>query len=565
MYKGFYNLHCKPFENTPDPDFLFLSAQHREALSSLLYGIEESKGFILISGSVGTGKTTLVRSFLQQTATEHVIINIINPKTSFDDVLELLAKKLSLDNALTNQLELLEAMKGKLIELSQSGRRAIILIDEAHLLPESALEEIRLLSNIEHEKEKLIQIVLVGQNEIYDLLEREKQKSLKQRIVINRQLTPLNAEETNGYIAYRLEMAGNNQQIFSRDALRRIWKKSRGTPRLINHICDNALLIGYATESSHISKKIVEEVIQDMEKKPETSSMKPRPWLSNTAYVALAASCLLAFAFFWKGGKQTTPAPENRPTKILSTTTSPQGHGMTATESALQEEISPAPAVDLEQLTASNPGAKHRPPIASPSEDVSAHEVPIKPQEGRKSPAVADTMEESAAPHGKAPEKIILAQKPKPRRLPSTKIQQLKPGDQLFDIAYKNYGTMSETIIDYIQQANGINDINSIYFGQWIRLPQLTLGDLISKTANNRYHIHYASFYSEVSALAVSKTLKHEGEDVNIQESTTGDNTIYRVYVGDFPDRKAAKNKLETLDLKYLRFLNGTTSLAFNK
>jgi len=255
MYTERYNLHHRPFENTPDPQFLFLSGSHRETLSTLIYGIQSAKGFILVSGDVGTGKTTLIYAFLRQIESSNIVLHIVNPKTNFDDLILVLAKKLDINPEGKNSLDLIDTIKEELIELNRQEKRAVIIIDEAHLLSENALEDIRILSNIETEKQKLIQIIIVGQNEIHTKLNRESQKALKQRIVLNRKLKPFTKKSCFEYISHRLEIAGNDSRIFNKSALNKIWKKSRGIPRLINQICDNALLIGFALDQSIINKK----------------------------------------------------------------------------------------------------------------------------------------------------------------------------------------------------------------------------------------------------------------------------------------------------------------------
>ena len=185
--------------------------------------------------------------------------------TNFNYIVQRLAQKLDVELDGGNQPHNLEKLRLKLEEFNLKGGRAVILIDEAHLLSAEALEEIRLLSNLETEKIKLIQIVLVGQNEIYHHLEQEKLRSLKQRIVINRQLSPLGRDETFKYIEHRLKVADRDLALFDQGALKLIWQHSRGTPRLINRLCDNALLIGFAVEARTIGKKIIKEVVSDLD------------------------------------------------------------------------------------------------------------------------------------------------------------------------------------------------------------------------------------------------------------------------------------------------------------
>ena len=328
MYTDYYALNCKPFENTPDPRFLFLSTQHREVLSSLIYGIDSAKGFILVAGDIGTGKTTLIHCLLREISSSHIIINIVNPRSTFNDLVDNLSKRLGIESQGRDALERSDNLCQALTAQDKAGKRVILIIDEAHLLSDEALEDIRLLSNIETDRRKLIQIILAGQTEIFQTLARESQKSLKQRIVLNRQLEPLDVKETEGYIRHRLKVAGNDGNLFSSHALNLIKKKSRGTPRVINQICDNALLIGYAMEARTIGAKIIQEVIKDMDSghvphgsNQSLSFLKPR-WAG-----AAAAICLLIFSTaYFLAAKPTEPHrttfseidPAGRQAEVLS-------------------------------------------------------------------------------------------------------------------------------------------------------------------------------------------------------------------------------------------------------
>jgi general secretion pathway protein A len=269
MYTQYYGLTRKPFENTPDPDFLYLSENHREVLASLVYGVNSAKGLILAMGDVGTGKTTLINALQKKLDPSYIILRITNPRlvsgrSTFTNILEYFAGELGLLSDTTNNRDLIEAVTDELETLDRSGRRAVLIIDEAHLLSEESLHDIRLLSNIENEKTKLIQILLIGQNELNSKLQEDSLKALKQRFNITRRLMPLDKSETTNYIMHRLRVAGGDSQIFDKKALSLIFKKSSGVPRLINQICDSSLLIGYAVEAHSIGSRVVKEVINDM-------------------------------------------------------------------------------------------------------------------------------------------------------------------------------------------------------------------------------------------------------------------------------------------------------------
>ena len=266
MYEKYYRLKKSPFENTPDPDFLFLSKNHREVLASLRYAVNEAKGFVLVTGDIGTGKTTLIQALIKQLDRSFIVVSITNPRATFDEILRHFGKRLGIPDRKAGILETFEAIQHRLELLHERvGKHAVLIIDEAHLLSDKALENIRLISNIENQRRKLVQIILVGQNELNIKLQKDSLRPLKQRLVVTRRLLPLSRAETTQYILHRLSVAGRRSQIFEKNALTLIWRKSKGIPRVINQLCDNSLLIGYAIGSNSISAKIVREVIQDKE------------------------------------------------------------------------------------------------------------------------------------------------------------------------------------------------------------------------------------------------------------------------------------------------------------
>ncbi len=293
MYTKYYGLTRKPFENTPDPHFLFLSKNHREVLAALTYGINAAKGFVFVVGDIGTGKTTLIHALIKELAPSFIVLNIINPRATFNDILEYLAKNVGVTFEKAGAPDTMEAIRNSLGALQARDRRAVLLIDEAHLLSDEALEDIRLISNIENEEKKLIQIVLIGQNELNDKLQKDSLKPLKQRLGLARRLLPLDRKETEEYILHRLRIAGGESQLFEKKALSLIWKKSRGIPRLINQICDNAMLIGYAVETRSIGGKILKEVIGDMDSVHKAKPYGPSLFLRRIKWIGLAAVAVL--------------------------------------------------------------------------------------------------------------------------------------------------------------------------------------------------------------------------------------------------------------------------------
>jgi general secretion pathway protein A len=267
MYKAFYKLTRNPFEITPDPTFLFPTRRHNEGLASLYYGVKRRKGFVVMTGEVGTGKTLLVRCLLQLLKRDNVAYAyVFNSKLSPLDFLQYIAGDLGLVTSGKSKSDLLLELGAYLIGRHQKTLTTVLVVDEAHHLSVDVLEEIRLLTNLETAQEKLLQILLVGQPELDEKLDSFELRQLKQRIALRCQLEPLDQEETKGYIQRRLQLAGANSHagvMFSNDAITAIYRQSRGIPRLINTVCENALVTAYAKQASIVSPDIIEEVAAD--------------------------------------------------------------------------------------------------------------------------------------------------------------------------------------------------------------------------------------------------------------------------------------------------------------
>lgn len=269
MYTKFFGLREKPFNVTPDPHFLFYSKKHKEAFSYLIYGIQERKGFLEITGEIGTGKTTLCRAFLNQLDKETKTAFILNSNLSALQFLQAIVEEFGIRPAKRDKGTLLSELNKFLIEQFSLGCNVVLIIDEAQNLRASLLEQIRMLSNLETEKEKLFQIVLVGQPQLRDKLNSPNLKQLRQRIGIRYHILPLDREETEQYIDHRLTVAGNNNSIsFTKDAIDEIYSYSEGVPRLINIVCDKSLLLGYVLETKVITGNIVEKSIMEIEGVP---------------------------------------------------------------------------------------------------------------------------------------------------------------------------------------------------------------------------------------------------------------------------------------------------------
>jgi general secretion pathway protein A len=267
MYKTFYNLQRNPFEITPDPSFLFPTTRHNEALASLYYGVTAHRGFVVLTGEVGTGKTLILRSLLGLLQRRDVAFALIfNPTLSPLEFMRYIALDFGLPVAGKAKDELIHVLNGFLLQRHRKGLTTILVVDEAHHLSREVLEEIRLLTNLETSQQKLLQIILAGQPELDQKLDSHELRQLKQRIALRCHLDPLNAHETREYMRRRLQIAGANGaiQLFSGPAIDAIFSHSRGIPRLINTISENALLAGYAKHAPTITSEIIDDVAHEL-------------------------------------------------------------------------------------------------------------------------------------------------------------------------------------------------------------------------------------------------------------------------------------------------------------
>ena len=272
MYTSFFGFKYKPFQLTPDPEFLFLSRSHKKAMTFLKYGIADNSGFILLTGEIGTGKTTILRSMIKSIPQDVKLARINNTKVSSEQLISMINEDFNIDIKGLDKTQLLSKLSDFLIDQYAQGGRAMIIIDEAQNLSSDLLEEIRLLSNLETDKSKLLQIILVGQPELNLKLGRRELEQLRQRITVSTHISPLIKDEMDSYIKYRLKIAGNENAVtFEEGVMDAIYDFSKGVPRLINIVCDFALLAAFTDGKKILDAELIEEVIQDLvDARPET-------------------------------------------------------------------------------------------------------------------------------------------------------------------------------------------------------------------------------------------------------------------------------------------------------
>jgi len=294
MYLEFYGLKEAPFSITPDPRYVFLSERHRDALAHLLYGIGKggSGGFVQLTGEVGTGKTTICRLLLEQLPENTRVALVLNPKLSPIELLETICEELKLDiSGVKGSLKgLVDTLNTYLLDAYAQGLRVVLIIDEAQNLSAEALEQVRLLTNLETPTQKLLQIILLGQPELRDELGKPELRQLAQRITARYHLTPLDRDEAEAYVRHRLAVAGSVRTPFSRLGLRALYRRSNGIPRVINVIADRALMAGYAREQPTIGERLVDRAAD------ETMPGNTRYWLRRYGRWAAAALIALAIA-----------------------------------------------------------------------------------------------------------------------------------------------------------------------------------------------------------------------------------------------------------------------------
>jgi len=358
MYTSFFGLQEKPFAITPDPRYLYLSERHAEALAHLMYGINEAGGFIQLTGEVGTGKTTVIRSLLEQLPGHADVALILNPRVTPAEFLLTICEELHVhvpDSGQGSTKTLMDLLGRHLLDTHARGRRVVLIVDEAQNLSTETLEQVRLLTNLETATTKLLQIILIGQPELRALLDQPDLRQLAQRITGRYHLNPLSAEESAGYVKHRMRVAGATAEVFTPSALREIHRLSGGIPRVINVICDRALLGAFTQEDHRAGAALVRQAASEVYGRPV-----PAPWLKWTTTAAVAAAVALVGVGTWMylGSRPRTTADEVAaradvtPASAAAAPGAPAGAApAAATPAAVEPQSAPPVAtVSLDQL-----------------------------------------------------------------------------------------------------------------------------------------------------------------------------------------------------------------------
>ena len=493
MYNSYFGFSESPFNVTPDPRFFYTNPVYLEAYANLRYGIEAKKGFIVITGEVGTGKTTLLRKLLHSLENTVHSVFIFNTCLSFPELLQVTLQDLGLAPTSTSKVTMLEQLNDYLIKQLKQSHSVTMLIDEAQDLSDEVLENLRLLSNLETDREKLLQIVLMGQPELERKLDQIRLRQLKQRVALRCRLGPLKDEEVGPYIDFRLRTAGyEGTNLFHHDAVRQIFFYSKGIPRLINIICDNALLISYAESKKLVSADTIKEVARDLRIAPEGQVTKTDNVLAP------------------KTGKQTLNPQisdqigEHKLGRLVSA-----GVG---TLLGILFFVGAASVMDPQNFLN----------MAGRSLEVVKHNLN---QESVPKKA-------NAAVEFKRREQRVLIQY----------------GATIYQIASEVYGTNAVLGMDLIKEFNPqIKNLNWVSAGQELLLPSLTQETLLRPQTDGTYHIIVASFRSRTGADEYIRLLSNQGHPVIITPQRVSDDLLlYRLEIGDLKNLEEANQIWQT-------------------
>ncbi|HOM29806.1 MAG TPA: AAA family ATPase [Deltaproteobacteria bacterium] len=529
MYREHFGLKLKPFSITPDPKFLYMSPQHKEALAHLLYGLKEGSGFVVITGEVGTGKTTILNAFLLKLPPRIPKVVIKNPHIKPENLYYLLGEAIGMPEDKRSRDFL-----GEFEERLKATGGAVLICDEAQGLSFEMLEEIRLLSNLETVHEKLVQIMLLGQQELNDKLNSHQLRQLKQRIGVKYNIPPLDLGETRDYIDHRLRVAGyepKEDPLFTPSAIGEIYRYTRGFPRLINIVCDNVLLAAYSDDLHQVSASLVKKVVSGIEKTYARHASKvpahhirretavPR-WATVTMSILLAVTLASGIALFL---------------------VSPQGRAL------LDGAVSSILSDDKVKTGAhgSMGGAGRRVTVATPGPGAGI-QAPGNETDG----SMPAGLEASDAPgYG---ERTGPGPTPAPQawRTGGARSVVVGPGDTLAKIAARHYGRVDAGILRLLAQANrDIRDINLVYEGQRIILPP------VSSQARELYTVSVAAYRLIDEATPVFLDLVKRGYPATIYAVKDADGKVwYRVSIGTFTSVEEANGYAGRLRAEGFRF-----------
>jgi type II secretory pathway predicted ATPase ExeA len=527
MINEFFGFSENPFNATPDPKYLFLTESHQEALASMTYGIQEKKGFVCISGEIGTGKTTLIRHLLNTLAPSIKAVFIYHTLVSFEELLKEIVLELELPLGDQSKTHLIRQLNDYLIQRLSRDETLVLFIDEAQHLSQAVLEGLRLLSNLETERSKLLQMVLVGQVELEEKLNALELRQFKQRIGIWRHLKPLGEQESRKYIQHRLEVVGSRlEKVFTPEAVSLICQYAGGIPRTINILCDNACLIGYALSKKKVDEKIVEEVLGDMGLLNEGKRVDEKVSDESMAKGQDPGVVFIGYP---------TRTPAGHP-PIIGTLT-PQ-----------REETQEDPGVHMTPANTSQAGlARYRRSM------VLAFVLMSLFLAGFVARGALPSFSEKTQPESFPP--LPIQANYRDRTQAETQIKgtiTVEKGETISSLAEKYYHLTNHTVMDYILTINrDITNPHYIRERQVIKLPEITEDSLIVRAGDGVYRIWLETFANadEVGTLKRDPSLAGRKIEVLLRPVSSTENW-YRAVTGVFETREACLRAIQELKIK---------------
>jgi general secretion pathway protein A len=527
MINEFFGFSENPFNATPDPKYLFLTENHEEALASMIYGIREKKGFVCISGEIGTGKTTLIRHLLNTLSPSIKTVFIYHTMVSFEELLKEIVLELELPLGDGSKTHLIRQLNDYLIQRLSRDETLVLFIDEAQHLSQEVLEGLRLLSNLETERSKLLQMVLVGQVELEEKLNAAELRQFKQRIGIWRHLKALAEQESREYIQHRLQVVGSSlEKVFTPEAVSLICRYARGIPRTINILCDNALLIGYALSEKKIEEKVVKEVLGDMgllnEEKRAAKNASDESVAKGQSPKADLSS-------------HSSQTPEAHPPVIGAFTPEPEatrvdhGANLTLVETSLGRlaRCRRPMVLAFVLLSLFLTGFVARGMLPSFSEKTKS-DLPLP---------------------------LPIRANHQDRAEPETQIKRtirVERGETISSLAERYYSVRNLTVVDHILAVNrDITNPHYIRDGQLIKLPEITEDSLIVRVGDGVYRIWLETFGSveQVETLKRNPSLARRKIEVLLRPVSSAENW-YRAVTGVFETREACLTAIRELKIK---------------
>jgi general secretion pathway protein A len=561
VYEKYFGLRQKPFNSTPDPAFQYTNRAYQEAYATLLYGIEERKGFIALTGEVGTGKTTLLRRLMDNMNPALKTVFAYNSTLTFEELVEYICSELQIPVTGLSRVARLQALNKFLIAEAKSGGTVVLLLDEAQNLTNEALENLRLISNLETATAKLLQIVLVGQPELEDKLADPSLRQVAQRIAVRFRLDPLDDAEVEPYIDYRLRVVGRaRRDLFTDDAIQTLIPYVRGIPRLINVFCDNALVLAYATDHQRVTGQMIDGVAADLRLTPRGSTA-PRSVV-------------------------TVETPERRtvPSPVGATPTT-GGRRWAVTGFAAGVALTLLGVLAVATGNRLDGGARGflsdrvagwrdtiiggRPPAPDPSPEPPTQAAPVPPARQAAAAATPEPGPATTAPAatpvtdprvpsaGGSASGERAGRSPGPARVTARSLT-VPAGGTISRIVFDHYGRHSSLALDLIHELNPeLQDLDVVAAGQTLRLPPLNMEGLLRRQPDGSYRLVVGSYPSQAAATELARTIREHGytASVRTREVTSGQ-VLHRVQIDGLATRAVAlrawetANRLEWLDVR---------------